>query len=49
MSPLPIVEQVDILEAFAAGLGSGPPVALINQFDLERGEKTLRPLRYPSS
>src|SRR5690242_16979273 len=42
MSPLPIVEQLDVFEDFAAGLGSGTPAALINQFELEGGEKTLR-------
>ena len=42
MSPLTIVEQFKVFEDFAACLGSGTPVALINQFELEGGEKTLR-------
>src|SRR5438552_19175457 len=42
MSALPIVEQLDIFEDFATGLGSAPPVAPISQFELARGEKTLR-------
>jgi hypothetical protein len=48
MSPLPIVEHLDIFEDLAAGLGSGTPVARINQFELERGEKTLRHRIIPS-
>src|SRR5262249_46254355 len=42
MSPLPIVEQLNVFEDCAACLGSGTPVVLINQFELEGGEKTFR-------
>ena len=41
MPPLAIVEQFDVFEDFASGLGSGVPVALITQFDFEGGKKTL--------
>src|SRR5260370_788482 len=42
MSPLAVVEQFDVLEQLAAGLSSGTPLALIDQFDFECGEKTFR-------
>ena len=41
MSPLAVVEQFDVLEQLAACLSSGTPLALIDQFDFERGEKAF--------
>src|SRR5580704_12350462 len=41
MSPLAVVEQFDVLEHLAAGLSSGTPLALIDQFHFERGEKAF--------
>ena len=42
MAPLAIVEQLDVFEDFTSCLGSGTPVALIAQFQFERGKKTFR-------
>src|SRR5690242_9075396 len=42
MSPLAVVEQFDIFEHLVAGASSSTPPALIDQFDLERGEKAFR-------
>jgi len=42
MSPLAVVEEFDVLEQLAARLSSGTPLALIDQFDFECGEKTFR-------
>jgi hypothetical protein len=35
MSSLPIVEQLAVFEDYAASLGSGTPLALINESELE--------------
>src|SRR2546430_16011756 len=42
MSPLPVVEQLDVFEQLVAGLSSATPLALIDQFDFEGGEKAFR-------
>ena len=42
MSPLAVVKQFDIFEQLVAGLSSGTPATLLDQFDFERGEKTFR-------
>src|SRR6516165_9095081 len=42
MSPLAVVEQFDIFEQLVAGLSSGTPPALTDQFNFERGKKTFR-------
>ena len=42
MSPLPVVEQLDVFEQLVAGLSSGTPPAGIDQFDFEGGEKAFR-------
>jgi hypothetical protein len=39
VSPLAVVEDFDVLEELAAGLSSSIPLALIDQFDFEGGEK----------
>ena len=41
MSPLAVVEEFDIFEELGAGLSSGTPATLIDQFDFESGEKTF--------
>ena len=40
--PLAIVKALDVFEDFAAGLSSGVPLTLVNQFELEGGEEALR-------
>ena len=42
MSPLAVVEQFDVFEQLVAGLSSGTPPALTDQFNFERGEETFR-------
>src|SRR5438270_6043858 len=42
MSPLPVVEQLDVFEQLVACLSSGTPPARIDQFDFEGGEKAFR-------
>ena len=42
MPPLAVVEEFDIFEHLIAGMSSSTPPALTDQFDFERGKKTLR-------
>src|SRR5215471_16517809 len=41
MSPLSIVEELEILEQFSARRGACCPSGVVNELDLERGEEAL--------
>src|SRR5262245_65774697 len=41
MSPLSIVEELEILEQFSARRGACCPSGVVNEFDLERGKEAL--------
>src|ERR1700723_873002 len=42
VSPLPVVEQLDVFEERAAGLLARAPLSLVDQLDFERGKEAFR-------
>src|SRR5271167_4183326 len=41
MAPPAVIERLEVFKNSSAGLGTASPLNLINQFELETGEKTL--------